>query len=156
MGERDGTDYIFVDSAKFQQIRAQDGFLEWAQVHGNFYGTGREDVELLLARGTDVILDIDVQGAAQVREKGLGRFIFILPPSLEELERPLTAPGDGRRGAWARRLANAREELACSKEFDYLVVNDRVAEATEICARLFWLNGRQRAGITAGNHWDGQ
>ena len=85
-GETDGVEYKFIDRAGFDEMAAAGGFVEYATVHGNSYGTGKDDLLALLDAGTDVILDIDVQGAGQIREsmEGEGVFIFILPPSMEE------------------------------------------------------------------------
>ena len=130
-GERHGVDYFFVDEETFQKMVDQGAFLEWARVHDHFYGTAQEQVEEVLKSGRDVLLDIDVQGALQVREK-LGQdavLVFILPPSLEELERRLRARGTEDERTLKRRLSVAREEIAKATEFDYLVLNDDLEEA---------------------------
>ncbi|NPA49335.1 MAG: guanylate kinase [Thermodesulfobacteria bacterium] len=130
-GERHGVDYFFVDEETFQRMVDQGAFLEWARVHDHFYGTAQEQVEEVLKSGRDVLLDIDVQGALQVREK-LGQdavLVFILPPSLEELERRLRARGTEDERTLKRRLSVAREEIAKATEFDYLVLNDDLEEA---------------------------
>ncbi len=136
-GEIEGRDYYFVDRSTFESMIARGEFLEWAEVHGNLYGTSWQEVRGALERGEDLLLDIDVQGASQVREK-LGRqavFIFILPPSLEELERRLKARGTEDEEALARRLSRAREELNYAPWFDYVVINDEVERAyTELAA----------------------
>lgn len=132
-GERDGVDYHFVDTATFTEIRDRQprGFLEWAEVHGNMYGTSVEEVSRHQQAGSDVILDIDVQGAAQVRQRANPVTIFIAPPSLVELERRLRGRGTEDENTLAVRLANAKKELACIPAYDYLIVNDRLAEAVD-------------------------
>ncbi len=125
-GEHDGEHYHFVTRERFQAMVAADAFLEWAEVHGNCYGTGREWVETQLAAGCDVILEIDWQGAQQVRGRFAGTVgIFVLPPSLAVLEARLRGRGTDSEAVIARRLANAREELRHVDEFDYVIVNDR-------------------------------
>jgi len=123
--ERDGIDYHFISAAEFQQAIARDAFLEHAEVFGQRYGTAREEVENALAQGRDVILEIDWQGAQQVREKMPGSIsVFILPPSLGALEQRLRDRGQDSPTTIARRLAEARDEISHWREFDYLVVND--------------------------------
>ncbi len=132
-GEVHGQDYYFVDRKTFEDLIARGGFLEWAEVHGHLYGTSKAEIERLQAQGRDILLDIDVQGASQVRSR-LGSeavFVFILPPSLEELERRLRARGTEKEEVLQRRLTRAREELAFAPWFDYVVVNDRLEEALE-------------------------
>lgn len=130
-GERDGSDYHFINREVFTQIRSRrpTGFLEWAEVHGNLYGTGREEVDRLLGAGRDVVLDIDVQGAMQVRKKSDPVLIFIAPPSLAELESRLRKRGTETEVTIALRLENARREMQYADDYDYLIVNDRLAEA---------------------------
>ncbi len=134
--ETDGHDYYFTDRAHFKQMRDQQKFLEWAEVHGNLYGTSLNSVTEQLAAGTDVILDIDVQGARQVKEaKDLRPIsIFIIPPSLAELERRLTgrAADQHEREAIKLRLANAIKEMADISRYDHLIVNDQLDEAIEM------------------------
>jgi guanylate kinase len=124
-GERDGVDYHFVSPERFADMVAQDAFLEHAEVFGRRYGTGREVTERLLADGRLVFLDIDWQGARQVRSRKpdtLG--IFIRPPSLAELERRLRARGQDDEATIARRMRAAEEELSHAGEFDHVLVND--------------------------------
>ncbi len=139
-GEVDGKNYLFMDKEKFIVLREQGEFLEWAEVYGNFYGTPRKNVEAMLNKGYDVILEIDIQGALQVKEKfPQGVFIFILPPSLEELETRITKRGTDTKDVIARRMSAAVKELAYVSEYDYVVVNDQVDAAVQ----------RVRAIITA-------
>ncbi|MEM7247109.1 MAG: guanylate kinase [Acidobacteriota bacterium] len=129
-GERDGVDYHFLDRASFEQRIAASEFLEHAEVHGRLYGTLRTETEDRLTDGLDVLLDIDVQGAAQVRETGFpARFVFLLPPSREELERRLRGRGTETEEVVLRRLQAARSEMEEATRFDDLVVNDDVETA---------------------------
>lgn len=132
-GEENGREYHFVSRETFLNIqqRQPSGFLEWAEVHGNLYGTGREEVEHHLRAGKDVVLDIDVQGAMQVMESADPVTVFITPPSLDELEKRLRGRGTESEENIAMRLKNAGTELAYKDRYDYLVVNDRLPEAIE-------------------------
>lgn len=130
-GEVDGVDYRFVDDAGFDAAVASGELLEWARVHQHRYGTPRSAVAGQRAAGRDVVLDIDVQGAGQVRASGADAvFVFVLPPSLAELERRLVRRESETPAALAVRLANAECELAQWPTFDYAVVNDDVLRAT--------------------------
>jgi guanylate kinase len=135
-GERDGVDYNFIERAQFEAMAAQGGFLEWADVFGNLYGTGRADTEALLARGDDVVLVIDVQGARQVRSRvpeAVG--VFLLPPSFETLEVRLRGRCQDEETAIRRRLATARAEVSAVGEYDYVVINDELTRCVgELCA----------------------
>lgn len=131
-GEADGVDYHFVDRDRFLAMREQGAFLEWAEVHGNFYGTSRESVAAALADGIDIILDIDVQGCRQVRAAADDAVsLFVVPPSWQELERRLTGRGTDSEETIRLRLANARKEMADLDQYDYVVVNDELARAVE-------------------------
>lgn len=130
-GEVHGRDYFFVSEDKFEQLAAQGAFLEWARVHGHFYGTSRKHVMEILSRGEDVILDIDVQGAAQVTEKFPGAVtIFILPPSWEVLEQRLLSRGSDDKETVRVRLRNALKEMEHVSNYAYTVINDQLDEAT--------------------------
>lgn len=123
-GEKDGVDYHFVERATFDAMQRRGEFLESAEVHGNHYGTSRKVILDAVARGEDLILEIDWQGAQQVRRlypDCVG--IFILPPSIEELERRMRGRGKDAEGVIRRRLDNAREELAHAHEFEYAIIN---------------------------------
>jgi guanylate kinase len=129
-GEIDGRHYHFVPREVFQRMVEADAFYEHADVHGDLKGTARTAVEPLLAQGRDVLLEIDWQGARQVRAKCPACVsIFILPPSRAELERRLRARASDSVETIARRLANSREEVAHAHEFDYIVVNDQFGDA---------------------------
>jgi guanylate kinase len=123
-GEKDGVDYHFVERATFDAMQRRGEFLESAEVHGNRYGTSRKVILDAVARGEDLILEIDWQGAQQVRRlypDCVG--IFILPPSIEELERRMRGRGKDAESVIRRRLDNAREELAHAHEFEYAIIN---------------------------------
>ncbi|OAG27911.1 guanylate kinase [Thermodesulfatator autotrophicus] len=131
--EKNGFDYFFVDRDTFQKMIKEEVFLEWAEVHGNYYGTSLEQVKEAVSSGKDVLLDIDVQGAFQIREK-LGReavLVFVLPPSFEELERRLKKRGTEDQRELEIRLSAAKEEIAKAQAFDYLVVNDVLEDALD-------------------------
>mgnify|MGYP003288086452 CR=1 FL=1 len=124
-GEEDGRDYHFISPAVFEQRRHQGEFLECAMVHGHLYGTSRLDVNTLRAQGVDVLLVIDYQGAASLRQQRLDAlYIFILPPSLETLERRLRQRNSETEAALQRRLATAPTEMAQYRRYDYVVIND--------------------------------
>ena len=136
VGERDGVDYNFVDRPAFEALIERDGLLEWADVFGNLYGTGREETEALLSAGLDVVLVIDVQGARQVRRKAADRIgIFLLPPSFGALEARLRGRCQDEEAAIRRRLTTARAEVAAVDEYDYVVINDELERCVaELCA----------------------
>ena len=123
-GEVDGVNYHFVDEARFHQMVGEGAFLEHAEVFGCYYGTAQASVESQLSDEVDVILEIDWQGAQQVRKLMECRSLFIVPPSREELERRLRGRGQDSDEVIARRTAEAVEEMSHYGEFDYLVVND--------------------------------
>lgn len=133
-GEVDGVDYHFVSRDTFGQMIADNMFLEHAEVHGNFYGTSHAAIEEQLQNGFDVILDIDVQGAAILRKNPQvdAAFIFIAPPSLVELERRLRGRGTENEEKVQLRLINARTELLSSSKYEYLIVNSDIDEATNL------------------------
>ena len=145
-GEIDGTHYRFVDEATFTAWREEGLFTEWAQVHGNYYGTLESDLHVLLEAGRDVVLEIDVEGARQMRRDGRPFVsIFLAPPSLEELERRLHARGDLTDEAMALRLENAKAELAARNEYDHCVVNDKIDEAVAEFEEIVKLTREHRA-----------
>ena len=132
-GERDGVDYYFVSREEFEREIAAGEFLEYAQVHGNYYGTSLRPVREALKEGKLVIFDIDVQGHRLARAK-MGDLItsaFITPPSLAELERRLAARSTDDPETIRRRLENARQEIQALEEYDFLIVNDELEQATE-------------------------
>ena len=124
-GEIDKVHYHFVDHEKFLTLIEDDGFLEHANVYGNFYGTPKKQVMEWLEQGIDVILEIDVQGALQVKKTyPEGVFIFILPPSIEELKKRIMGRGSETEETMARRLGAALREISCIDQYDYRVINE--------------------------------
>lgn len=149
-GERDGHDYNFIDIQTFLAMRERGEFLEWAEVHGNFYGTSRAWLLGEMRAGRDTLLEIDWQGAQQVRALVPGAVsIFIVPPSIEELERRLRARGQDSEEVIQRRVAAALGELRHVGEFDFVIINNDLQEALEdlvAAVRAARLNfARQRA-----------
>jgi len=136
-GEKDGVDYHFVDRGRFDAMERRGEFLESAEVHGNRYGTSRQVILEGLRRGEDLILEIDWQGAQQVRRlypDCVG--IFILPPSVDELERRMRARGQDAEAVIRQRLDNAREELAHAGEFEYRIINKDFDTARQALAEI--------------------
>lgn len=130
-GEVEGQDYYFVTREEFERMKKADTFLEWAEVHGHLYGTSRDEVSRKSRQG-DLILDIDVQGARQVRRKLEGAsFVFVVPPSYPELEKRLKQRKTDSPETIALRLSNARREIMESNLFDYLVINGELSQALE-------------------------
>jgi guanylate kinase len=129
-GEQEGRDYFFVDRARFEGMLAAGDLLEHARVFDNYYGTGREQIERHIAAGHNVILDIDWQGARQVRSRMAESFlIFILPPSLAELERRLRGRATDSDEVVRRRLSEALADMSHWDEFDYVVINEQIDSA---------------------------
>ena len=136
-GELDGVDFAFVSEAAFRDMLVRGEFAEWATVHGNLYGTRARVLDEALAAGRDVLLDIDTQGAEQLR----GRYpeavlVFIVAPSMYDLEQRLRERKSDAEAEIARRLARAREEIALWRRYDYLIVNRDVKEAMEQLASI--------------------
>jgi guanylate kinase len=135
--EDEGRHYYFVDRADFDRMIEAGGFLEWADIFGERYGTPREPVERALAAGRDVLVEIDIQGARQVKAANPAAYmVFITPPSLAELERRLRTRGTETDEQVKRRLAKASDELAAEPEFDVTVVNDDLEQAAREVIQL--------------------
>ena len=132
-GEVHGEHYYFVTYEEFRRLIAEDGFMEYANVYGNnFYGTPRKQTVEWMEAGSDVILEIDVQGALQVKKSyPEAILIFILPPSIEELKNRITGRGSETEETMAKRLGAALQEINCIDKYDYRVVNQELAEAIE-------------------------
>ncbi|WP_343214952.1 guanylate kinase [Desulfurobacterium sp.] len=131
-GEVDGKDYYFISLEEFEKKIEKNELLEWAEVYGNFYGTPKDKVLKALNEGKDVLLDIDTQGALQVKKNyPEAVLIFILPPSLKELERRLRSRGTEDEETIEKRLLIARRELSLATRYDYIIINDRLQEAFE-------------------------
>ncbi|MBI3893993.1 MAG: guanylate kinase [Candidatus Wallbacteria bacterium] len=130
--ETDGIDYHFLGREEFEQRIAREEFLEYAEVHGNFYGSPIADVKRLMAAGKDVILEIDVQGGLNVRKKFPEvLLIYVTPSDLTALRRRLSGRGTESEADIRRRISNARNELATLPEYDYLVINDQLDQAVD-------------------------
>lgn len=149
-GEVDGRDYVFLERAEFIARRRQGYFAEWAEVHGNFYGTPLQPLRERLEKGEDMLFDIDVQGAAQLAlALPAARFVFILPPSLETLAERLRHRGTDSEEAVALRLANARREIDGCHWFDAWILNDDLDRAyAEL--RAFYLAALLRPSLQPG------
>lgn len=150
-GEMDGREYHFVDVPAFLEMVSRGEFLEWAEVHGNYYGTSKQWIEAEIRAGRDVLLEIDWQGAQQVRKafpKAIG--VFILPPSLEALKDRLSSRATDSAETISRRIAAARDEMRHVNEFDYVIINDDLQQALEnlqsvvSASRLKYATQRQR------------
>ena len=136
-GEVDGVDYEFVDQAEFVRRRDAGDFLEWAQVHHNLYGTSRAWIDARIASGEDVILEIDWQGAMQVRRQfPEAVLVFIVPPSIDELRRRLEARGQDSPAVIEQRVQAARSELAEADRFEYVIINQEFAGALRQLAAI--------------------
>lgn len=157
-GEQAGRDYHFVDEAEFQRLIDADAFLEWANVHGNLYGSPRAPVDRALAEGRDVLFDIDWQGAREVARRCPEDAVrvFILPPSLEELRRRLVTRSQDAEDVIDRRIRNAKDEIEHATEFDYVFVNDDFDRSYAELAHIYhaersrrfrnlWVSGYQQA-----------
>ena len=150
-GEQDGREYHFVDVSRFLDMVSRGEFLEWAEVHGNYYGTSKCWIEAEMRAGRDVLLEIDWQGAQQVRKAFPGAIgVFILPPSMEALKDRLSDRGTDSAETIARRIAAARDEMRHVDEFDYVIINDDLQQALDNllsvvrASRLQYVVQRQR------------
>lgn len=131
-GEVDHVDYSFVDEDRFREMVRKGEFLEWAEVHGNLYGTSRPGILEAREKGVDVIMDIDTQGAGQLMGMEIeATFIFILPPSLEELRSRLEGRGTDAEEVIRRRFMKAREEMQEYKKYEYVIINDSIDRALD-------------------------
>lgn len=131
-GEVSGRDYFFVPKGEFERMVAAGEFAEWAEVHGNLYGTALKTLDGYRTEGVDVVLDIDCQGARQLKERYTGGvFIFILPPSFNELRRRLDFRNSDSAEVIARRVENAAAEIREARWYDYIIVNDVFTKAVE-------------------------
>ncbi len=136
-GEQDGVNYYFYSREKFQEMIDQGQLLEWAEVYGNFYGTPKQKVLDRLEAGEDILLEIDTQGALNVMKvMPEGLFIFLLPPSLEELAARLKGRGTETEESLHRRLGAAVDEIKLATKYRYVVVNDKVEDAQETIANI--------------------
>ncbi|PTN36088.1 guanylate kinase [Desulfonatronum sp. SC1] len=145
-GELNGREYHFVDSETFNGLRDSGKLAEWAEVHGNFYGTSRPAVQAMLDQGRDVLFDIDVQGSRQLRQAfAQGAFIFLFPPSMRVLEQRLRGRGTETEESLAKRMANARRELEQADFFDYWIVNDDLDRAYQNLRGVYQAEGLRKS-----------
>ena len=129
--EHDGKDYYFISEEQFKRMIDSKEFIEWAIVHGNYYGTSKKEIEEKTSKG-DVLLDIDVQGASQIKSKFKNAiFVFIMPPSYDELKNRIINRGNENLASVEKRLKIAKEEIKCYKNYDYIVINDELDKAVE-------------------------
>lgn len=137
--EVNGREYFFVDRAEFDEMVAGGEFLEWACVHGNYYGTSKRQIAERTAAGIDIVLEVDVQGAASVRQLLMDSVsVFILPPSYELLKERLCARGTDTPESLALRMRNAPEELRQYSSFDYVIINDEIERAVAQLASIIY------------------
>lgn len=138
-GEVDGVNYWFLSKQKFEEMIEAGEFLEWAKVYDNYYGTPLKKVEERLKNGEDVLLEIDTQGALNVMEKmPQGAFIFLLPPSMDELKKRIVGRGTENEESLKKRLGAAKEEIAVADKYQYTVVNDDVENAAKTIRAIIY------------------
>ena len=162
-GERDGKDYHFISPQRFQEMVKEKAFAEWAEVLGNRYGTPLDSIREIRSQGIDLMLDIDSQGARQIKERfNGGVFIFILPPSLEALKQRLKARGGDEQEVIEFRVSKARDEMKQAVWYNYAVINDNFEEAVEqlksiiIAERCRWERVLKRRSLNLGGDlWQG-
>ncbi len=147
-GEVDSSDFYFVSERSFRDMIARNEFAEWAEVHGNLYGTAERTLEQVLEAGRDILLDIDTQGARQLRSRyPEAVLVFVVAPSIKELEQRLRERKSDAPQEIARRLTRAREEIATWRQYDYLIINRDLKEAVEQLADIIraerYRTGRQ-------------
>lgn len=153
-GEKNGVDYFFVSRDEFVTMMDQGEFLEWAVVHGHYYGTAKKQIEGCLGTGKDILLDIDVQGARQVRDKiREAILIFIVPPSFEVLEERLRRRQSDNEEAIRLRLNNARTELKAIREYDYIIINDDLEDAVKKFSAIVLADRSRRSRVINSLTW---
>jgi guanylate kinase len=136
-GEKNGRDYWFLSEAEFKRRVAEGGFFEYAQVHGNYYGTPRKEVEAALKKGQSLVLVIDVQGGAAVKgRRNDSVLVFLAPPSMKELKRRLKGRGEDSDAVMRQRLREAARECDAGLQYDYLIINDDLDETVEDLAQV--------------------
>ena len=136
-GEQEGVNYYFLSRGEFEAMIENGELLEWAEVYGNYYGTPLKKIEEKLSKGQDILLEIDTQGALNVQKKFPdGVYVFILPPSIEELAKRLRGRGTDSEEAVERRLAAAAGEIAVAREYTYTIVNDTVEHSVQTLAAI--------------------
>ncbi len=149
-GEKEGVNYFFRSKEAFEEMIRSSKLLEWAKVFDNYYGTPRDFVEEKLAAGEDVLLEIDIQGAMQVKQRFPdGVFIFLIPPSATELQARILGRGTETEASYRARFGAARQELAMMREYDYVVVNDVVERA---CDRIAAIVAAEHCSVSRNMH----
>jgi guanylate kinase len=152
-GERDGVEYHFVSPAEFRRLAEEGAFLEYAQYHENLYGTSWQALEAPRAAGRDVLLEIEVQGGAQVRGRlPEARLVFLVPPSFDDLEKRLRGRGTDGEEVIQKRLAIAHQELQAVVRYDYVVVNDDLSRAVEAVLEIVRAERAGRGAEVIGRH----
>lgn len=150
--EADGCEYHFIDRNDFEAMIERNEFLEWAEVHGNLYGTSATWIEERMRTGRDVLLEIDWKGALQVRGRfGNAALVFVLPPSFVELKARLVGRGEDSADTIRRRLANAREEIAKAPLFDYVIINDSFDVALQALTHIVASQRCRFAAVSQSN-----
>lgn len=135
--EKDGVDYRFVSRETFERLACAGKFVEWEEVHGNLYGTAKDDIQKVISSGKDLLLDVDTRGAGNIKKRfPEAILIFLLPPSFDELKKRLKARDGESKEDFERRLKNAEGEYARRHEYDYQIVNDDLKEAFDEIAEL--------------------
>ncbi|HEC99550.1 MAG TPA: guanylate kinase [Proteobacteria bacterium] len=153
-GEKDGVDYFFVSEDEFLRMREREDFLEWALVHNNYYGTAKRQISECLGSGKDILLDIDIQGARQVRDQlSEAILIFILPPSWEVLEERLRKRQSDDEEALKLRMVNARREVRAVREYDYIIINDDLDEAVRDLTAIVQAERCRRSRVISSLNW---
>ncbi len=143
-GEVDGEDYFFVSREQFQQMVDEDAFAEWAEVHGNLYGTALKTLQDARKNGIDMLLDIDCQGAMKLKEQFEGGcYIFIMPPSMVELRRRLEGRSSDSQEVIDKRIVRAAEEIKAARWYDYIIINDSLEKALQELASIVVSNSRK-------------
>ncbi len=152
VGEDDGVDYHFTSPDVFLDMVEKGLFLEYAEVHGNLYGTSQDSVLEQLRKGVDIVLEIDVQGASIIRQSGIleGVHIFIAPPCLAELEKRLRGRGTESEEHIAVRLKNAVVEMQAACKYDYLIVNEQLDEAVNLFIAIVWAERARSRRLPSG------
>ena len=143
--EAEGREYYFKTEAEFDALLEQGAFVEWAAVHGARYGTLRSELERYMTAGSDVVLELDVQGMRNLRQMGLPVVaVFLLPPDLHELERRIRGRGQNDEASINLRMQNARDEIAAKNEYDHVIVNDDLDEAARLFERVLEIERARR------------